>query len=234
MVVPTAYCINLDRCTNNWVQMKTSWEGIFNLHRVSAVKSGLFKCNGRTACRMSHISCLKTVSLRAEPYQIVLEDDVYPTEAFKRLWPAILSFLESGRTDWDFIVLDPVVEIEKPTLTVFTPELFTISASRMMGGVIYRTAFLKENIHTISRGNSPLDLTMTRNTQFRKLTPQHLVMRQRADKPSLTSGNRTTAYYDTFYDNTAAYLAAARTKTDHPHDSPAVESTELLSTSSAP
>lgn len=210
MALPVAHVINLDRCPDNWAQMQTTWSSIFNLQRVSAIDGRAYGYSGREACRMSHIVLLKKLSSRTEPFQIVLEDDVYPTGSFSTQWPAILKFLNSGRCDWDFIVLDPIVQYENPQLDVFTPELFTITGSRATGGIIYRTEFLKEHITTIAKARGAIDMSLTQNRAFRKLTPQQLLVRQHAGKPSLTSGTQDTTYYNDFYDNTEAYLAAAR------------------------
>ncbi len=193
--------------------MQSTWAGIFNLKRISAVDSKIHGIAGYEGCKLSHFNLMKELINREEPYQIVLEDDVYPTPAFKSIWPKLLLFLNSNRNDWDFIGLDPFVHFEKPSLEVFTPELFKVSAFRNMGGLIYRTAFIKEKLDSILSIESvdyPIDMTFTHSDKFIKLTPQYLIMRQRVDKISQISGNLYVACCNQYYDNTELYFEEAR------------------------
>ena len=211
MTLPTACVINLDRCPENWTRMQETWSGIFNLIRISAVDGRAHGIGGAQACKQSHFNLLQELVKREDLYQVVLEDDVYPTPAFNSLWPKIVEFLESGRNDWDFMGLDPFVHFEKPAIEIFTPELFKVGAFRSTGSLIYRTKFIKEKIDTILHlGPGPIDMTFTHSNKFIKLTPQYLMMRQRVDKISQTSGDQNVKFYNSYYDNTEEYFEAAR------------------------
>jgi hypothetical protein len=58
--------------------------------------------------------------------------------------------------------------------------------------------------------NYGVDMTYPHNPAYRKLTPRFLLVRQRADKGSTTSGSPQTEYYNKYYEDSADYLASAR------------------------
>jgi hypothetical protein len=208
-----AWVINLDRYPDNWTQMQQEWSSLFDLQRVSATDGQARGMSGRIACKHSHISLLLRLSQEDAPYHIVMEDDIFRLPDWEKHWPAIQTFLDSGRDDWDFISMDPVLGFDKPWLRPFTNELFEVQKFRATGFIIYNASFLKKHTSELLvcwRLQTSVDMTYPHNPSFRKLTPRFLLTRQRSDKCSTTSGSAVTDYYAKYYEDSAAHLAAAR------------------------
>jgi hypothetical protein len=70
------------------------------------------------------------------PYHIVIEDDVYRLPEWDTHWPAIRTFLESGRDDWDFITMDPVLGFDKPILKTYNESMFSVERFRATGFIM--------------------------------------------------------------------------------------------------
>lgn len=115
------YVINLERSQDRWEQIKISAEKFaIDLHRIDAVEgkhlssedlsdfdeAGFRRWHGKIAmpaeigCYFSHIRALEVIANSAEPYAVIVEDDVLFTPEFK-------PFLEKAMIlrGWDAIKL---------------------------------------------------------------------------------------------------------------------------------
>jgi GR25 family glycosyltransferase involved in LPS biosynthesis len=208
---PVAWVINLDRYPQNWARMQKDWGELFDLRRVSAIDGRAMGIQSIRAAKRSHLQvmaeCLKTDA----PYHIIMEDDVYPTRAWGDHWHTVEAFLQSGRADWDIITMDPLLGFEKSPLVPFTEGLFTVEKFRCMGFMIYNARFLKGKFIEILHTNHVLDLTMTHNLSYTKLTPMYQLVRQYTDKVSTLCTQGTIGFYERYFDETNDMLEKART-----------------------
>ena len=99
---PNAYCINLDRKRENYDGVCERFSKYLNLQRVSAVDAIEHNIRARckALCRSNELIFNRDHS---EPYVIILEDDVIPTEQFDAQWENIVGFItDTNNVDnWD-------------------------------------------------------------------------------------------------------------------------------------
>jgi len=67
-----ALCINLDNRPDRWEQCQKEWSAVFDLQRLSAVRTPE---RGSIGCRLSHAKAIRTMQETQEDFAIVLEDD---------------------------------------------------------------------------------------------------------------------------------------------------------------
>lgn len=210
-IIPKAYCINLDRHPQHFQDILRDWSDILDIERVSAVDAHARKISGRDALRTTTLNLLSKIVREhpQSPFAIVMEDDVYKTQHFDiSLWRKILDFVQSpsNASSWDMFTLDPLLTFDNVQLRPVYDFLFKISSFRSTGFMIYNVQFLKKHLHEISKCPGPLDMSMAYKPQYRKMTARVLMVRQRTDKGSSTSGNPTTAHYDKLWDQTEEIL----------------------------
>ncbi len=209
--IPKAYCINLDRHPQHFQDILRDWSDVLDIERVSAVDAQARKISGRDALRTTTFNLLSKIVREhpLSPFAIVMEDDVYKTQHFDiSLWRKILDFVQSPSNahSWDMISLDPLLTFDNVQLRPVYDFLFKISSFRSTGFMIYNISFLKKHLHEISKCPGPLDMSMAYKPQYRKMTARVLMVRQRTNKGSSTSGNPTTAHYDKLWDQTEEIL----------------------------
>lgn len=207
---PVAWVVNLDRCTENWARIQHDWKDTFDLQRVSAVDATIVRISGQAACRQSHLNLLRTLAAAPHaPYHIVMEDDVYKTAEWDILWPKLRQFLDEGRTDWDFIGLDPFLGFDSPTLQKFTDILVLSSAFRNTGFIIWNGLSLQKSISLLeSNTGGAIDMLICRHPAFTKLIPSTLMVRQYTNKASTISCDTDMSIYIKYYNDTVKILAA--------------------------
>jgi len=198
--LPKAYCINLDTQKKNIENIYNDWSKYLNIERVSA------ELGGRIGCRLSHIKLFERLKELDDPYFIVMEDDVYPTKNFnENIWNNILEFITNNNT-WDMITFDPLLHFDCKSIENFSDMFFKIDKFRSAGMIIYNGNFFKKNFNNIKKINTSLDVTMTHNKNFIKLTYKKLLVRQYTNKGSLTSNSSSTTCYDNFWNKTENLL----------------------------
>jgi GR25 family glycosyltransferase involved in LPS biosynthesis len=201
-----AYCINLDRKPENFAKVTKEFEGILDIERVSAIDGKEIGLYPKFALHKTQIRIFEKAVCSEEPYIIVIEDDIYKLPSFHDYWPKIVNFI-STNSEWDFISLDFFL-CDIPTLELYDI-FFKTSHFRAAGFMIYNTNFLKNNLEYI-KTVIPLDMTMTFNTDFVKLIPKHLIIRQYVDKVSETEDSD--CNYELLYKQTVDYLQSHRIK----------------------
>lgn len=208
---PTAFVINLDREKNKWNTIVRSFPEL-NLQRISAIDGTVKGVRGKYALLMTSLNLfsafLKDSNL---PYYMVLEDDIYKTEHWPVLWPAVVNFLLDNTTTWDILTLDPFLGFGSTISHLHNSTvMYQISSFRSMGFVIYSKQFVHRHLRGIidtlfqglrHGGVLPLDMSISNDTRFVKLTPQKLLVRQRVNKKSNTA-NKATPHYESYYERT--------------------------------
>ena len=142
------------------------------------------------------------------PYFIVIEDDIYQTSNFTdTIWNEILTFIniKDDNIKWDFITFDPILGLDKNNFSKYSNIFLKIDCFRSMGMVIYNGEFFKDNYKRIPV-YAPLDMTMTQNSEFIKLTYKKLLVRQYTDKSSTICEGMDTAHYDDYWNKTESIL----------------------------
>jgi hypothetical protein len=138
-----------------------------------------------------------------------MEDDVYTTKNFdKRLWDRIIWFAGS-QDGWDMISLDPVLGFDCHVANKYNGLFCSIQKFRMTGMIIYKTEFIRKNLEALTSFKGAIDMSITHNLAYRKLTPCKLIVRQYTDKPSTTPLASATTHYNKFWDETEKILLAA-------------------------
>lgn len=99
------YVINLDKSTDRWEKLQKTWNGVFDLERVSAVEAS----PGWIGCILSHVKAIEQAKARGDPYVLVWEDDCIPKSSrnprlIKTLWDEILPNLIKHTNKWDVII----------------------------------------------------------------------------------------------------------------------------------
>jgi len=214
---PVAYCINLDKKPDNIERIYKDWSKYLDIKRIPAmtgVRSNYLKA-GQVGCRLSHLKLFNDFLNLDAPYFIVMEDDVYQTSNFTdSIWNEILTFINTkdDSIKWDFITLDPFIcyENDKNNFTKYSDIFLKIDCFRSMGMIIYNGNFFKNNLLKLkvleASSIKPIDILLTFDTEFIKLTPTKLLVRQYTDKGSSTSGQNTTSDYNAHWDKTEKVL----------------------------
>jgi hypothetical protein len=200
-IKPIAYCINLNDKPTNIERIYKDWSKYLDIKRVSA------RTGGSNGCLLSHLTLFQQFANLDEPYFIVMEDDVYQTLNFSdAIWNKILTFINNkdNNIKWDFITFDPFIGLDKNNFTQYSDMFYKINCFRSMGMVIYNGYFFKNNYKKIPV-YAPLDMTMTHNNEFIKLTYKKLLVRQYTDKVS-TIFDGDTKHYDEYWDKTEYIL----------------------------
>lgn len=207
-MLPKAYCINLDKDDSKMRQIYKDWSHLLDIERFSAVKAS-DTITGREACAKSHQEVYRKIAKLNVPFCIIMEDDVYCTKNFdKRLWDRIIWF-SGTQSGWDMISLDPVLGFDCKVVTKFNGLFCTIEKFRGTGMIIYKTDFVRKHLNSLTNFKGAIDMTVTHNPSFIKLTPCKLIVRQYTDKPSATSLASGTTHYDRFWDETEKILLEA-------------------------
>lgn len=207
-----AIVINLDRRSDRWLHMKDEWGATFAIDRFSATDGKTENLSFENACRDSHIRVLlrlkKDAQISLAPFYIVMEDDVVKTQEFQSTWPSILSFVNNHDMYWDFIALDPILSHDRHNASrIEGTMMIKIEKFRSMGFLIYSRAFLLN--FEPPKVEKPLDMTLTRDLRYVKLTPNVLCVRQLTSINSNRVGKFTTIY-DLHYNNTVKILKRLR------------------------
>ena len=101
MILNEAFCINLDSRQDRWKSVcreAKSFPPSFKLHRFNAISNPK---EPRTGCAESHIALARMAKNMGMEYVLVLEDDVYFTEAPYEAFHLSLSNVPS---DWDILL----------------------------------------------------------------------------------------------------------------------------------
>ena len=182
-MLPKAYCINLDKDDSKMRQIYKDWSHLLDIERFSAIKAS-DTITGREACARSHKELYKKLAKLDSSYCIIMEDDVYTTKNFdKRLWDRIIWFAGS-QDGWDMISLDPVLGFDCHVANKYNGLFCSIQKFRMTGMIIYKTEFIRKNLEALTSFKGAIDMSITHNLAYRKLTPCKLIVRQYTDKPS--------------------------------------------------
>lgn len=207
-MLPLAYCINLDSSESNMRRIVKDWSHLLNVERFSAVAASTATAvDARAACAKSHKELFKKLALRSEPFGIIMEDDVYPTKNFdRRLWDRIIWFANTQK-GWDMIALDPILHFECKVVQKFNELFCSVNKFRSTGMILYSTEFVKRNLAFLTDFSGAIDMSVTHQESFLKLTPCKLIVRQYTDKPSSISKAATTTGYDKYWDKTEKILA---------------------------
>jgi hypothetical protein len=200
-----AIVINLDRRPENWTYMQKEWGTLFDLQRMSAVDAREHNIPPLMACTKSHIEAFKQLVLSPDPYVIIMEDDIYRTAAWDTFWPKITAFLEKNNAEWDFISLDPNMACDEIVFSSYNDFLVRVNRFRNTGFIIWKTSFLKQHLDEFTLLRASMDMVVTHDPRFTKLTPATLLVRQRTDRVSDITGN-IRSYYDNMYDKTATMI----------------------------
>jgi len=202
------FCINLDRCPENFKKIEDEFGDLFNIIRVPAIDGKINKISGVKALFRTNINLFNNIINNEQKYKylIVIEDDIYKYNDFDLQWPKINEFI-NNYTDWDFISLDFFLNFEKPKLEIYNDIFYKITASRMTGFMIYNINFLKKNIKYLeSLRMECLDVTMKFNKNFIQLIPKKLLIKQICDKISSTAMKNQNELYSSAYNSTEDYL----------------------------
>jgi len=207
-MLPKAFCINLDKDDSKMRQIYKDWSHLLDIERVSAVKAS-DTITSREACAKSHQEVFRKRAKLDLPFCIIMEDDVYTTKNFdKRLWDRIIWFAGS-QSEWDMISMDPVLGFDCKVANRYNGLFCSIAKFRSTGMIIYKTEFVRKNLGGLTNFKGAIDMSITHNADFMKLTPCKLIVRQYTDKPSATSLASGTKHYDRFWDETEKILLAA-------------------------
>lgn len=207
-MLPKAYCINLDKDDSKMRQIYKDWSHLLDIERFSAIKAS-DSITGREACAKSHQEIYRKIARSDLPFGIIMEDDVYTTKNFdRRLWDRIIWFAGS-QEDWDMISLDPILGFDCRIAYKYNGLFCSIEKFRGTGMIIYKTEFVRKNLAALTNFKGAIDMSITQNTAFVKLTPCKLIVRQYTDKPSATSLASATTHYDKFWDETEKILLKA-------------------------
>lgn len=207
-MLPKAYCINLDKDDSKMRQIYKDWSHLIDIERFSAIKAS-DSITGREACAKSHQELYRKIARLDLPFVIIMEDDVYTTKNFdKRLWDRIVWFAGS-QEGWDMISLDPILGFDCLIANKYNGLFCSIEKFRGTGMIIYKTDFVRKKLAELTNFKGAIDMSITQNTAYVKLTPCKLIVRQYTDKPSATSLASATTHYDKFWDETEKILLKA-------------------------
>lgn len=217
-VLPTAYCINLDREPWKFQNVRKEFNEVLHVVKVSAVDGKKLGISGREGLRRTNkILFRKFASPEYTlPYAIVLEDDIYKLPKFNEYWPNILNFIHEGGS-WDFITLDFHCQKENPVIRPYNSFLYTIKRSVANGFMIYNTNFIRNNLQYLLSINRNVDTCIKWYPEFAKqLIPKHLIVKQNVNKLSGTS-NCNTKRIDQMYEITEKFLRIHSNSKDAGH-----------------
>jgi GR25 family glycosyltransferase involved in LPS biosynthesis len=214
------YVINLDCQISEYSKFINVWDKYLNITRVSAIDSHNNDMNGKECCKKSHLDLMKISILNDkndDPFIIIMEDDVYPTECFDKYWYKIINFINNLKNNYDFIHLDIILnlDIKNNSLEEHNNFLYEYKKGRNAGFMIYNKKFLTKFINSDAFDNhymnlkQPLDYKqgLTFNINYKKLTCKELIVRQRTDKISTITNDRCyIQHYDEWYDKTNDYF----------------------------
>jgi len=216
-VLPTAYCINLDREPQKFEKIQKEFKGVLNVMKVSAIDGELHKIPGRIALRQTNkILFRKFASSNYKlPYAIVLEDDIYKLPQFHAYWPKIAEFINKGEK-WDFISLDFHCRMLEPVINPHNSFLYRIGKNLATGFMIYNTKFIRKNLRYLLSMNKNVDVYIKWIPRFRQLIPNQLLVKQNVNKLSKTA-NRNTRDYEQWYNVTRHFLRIHSNSKDADH-----------------
>jgi GR25 family glycosyltransferase involved in LPS biosynthesis len=122
-----AYVINLDKCTDRWEKIQKTWNGVFEVERISAVEAS----PGWIGCYLSHVKAIEEAKARGDPYVLVWEDDCIPKsgrnpKVIKALWDEVLPNFIKHKEKWDIVIggstaiyqAEPTLDTDLSTNTV--------------------------------------------------------------------------------------------------------------------
>jgi hypothetical protein len=164
-----AYCINLDRKIEKFLDIKKNFDDILNIERYTAIDGTLNNMSGAKALCKTNIDIINSDEINL-PYCIIIEDDIVKNEYFDLYWNDIVDFINNRDNVWDFIGIEYSLIYGKPKLEYYNNLFLKTENFRNTGFMIYNTSFLKKNINYISSLNN-LDMTITHNDKFIKLIP---------------------------------------------------------------
>jgi len=199
-----AFCINLDREPQRFEMIKKEFSGILFFTRVSAIDGKKEGITGWDALHQTNVKLFNELVLTDRPYYIICEDDIYKYVNFKHYWPKIVQFINNPSNVWDFISLDFILNVDKPSIEIYTDFLYKVGPSRATGFMIYNAKFVKNNLSYLTSAGC-LDMTMKHNPDFIKLIPHELIVKQVVNKLSETC-NKNTHFLEYNYDRTVAFL----------------------------
>jgi len=195
----------MDKRSDNWTYMQKEWGHIFDLQRMSAVDAQEHNIPPYAACRRSHIAAFRQAILSPHAYSIIMEDDIYKTAEWGAYWPKIREFLDNDGAEWDFISFDPNLACDEIVFSKYNSHLVKLDRFRNAGFIIYKNSFLRQYVDEFEKATQVLDMSVTHDPRFTKLTPATLLVRQRTDRVSDITGN-IRSYYVHMYDKTAAMI----------------------------
>ena len=175
-----AYCINLDRKIEKFLDIQKNFNDILNIERYTAIDGTLNNMSGAKALCKTNIEIFNKIINSDEinlPYCIIIEDDIVKSEYFDLYWNDIVDFINNRDNVWDFIGIEYSLIYGKPKLEYYNNLFLKTENFRNTGFMIYNTSFLKKNINYISRLNN-LDMTITHNDKFIKLIPKKQIIYQ--------------------------------------------------------
>lgn len=185
--------------------MQAVWRDTFELQRIPGIDGRARRITGEAALFQTYRNLFSQLITLSDLYHIVFEDDIVPTDAWASAWPELLAWIQENPTGWDFISLDPFLHFDSAQLMRFTPSLFVVSKFRNMGAMIYNADFLRRCQRDFTK--APLDMTMTHDMRYKKLTPTQLLIKQSGGASSIAAVD--VSHRDEFYRLTEGILAHA-------------------------
>jgi hypothetical protein len=208
-MLPIAWVLNLDKRPDRWVAMCEKWCDTFTLGRISAVDAKNRNLKPELCCKATHFLLLE--ELKKTPETIlwfpILEDDVFKTDNWDKMWPQIQTFLNSNDAqDWDYISFDPFLHFDAHGARSYGHGFVEIDKFRNTGMIIYSRRFIESFDYRKEETSGAIDMTFTHSPKWRKLTPNLLCVRQEPESISDING-QVNSHRQRFWDNTEKILA---------------------------
>ena len=186
-----AICLNLENKKKNYDFIQHEWKDYLNVERFKALS---------TATK-SHSAILSKIYQNRKKYKfpiVVMEDDVFRKNNFNKFWNQLFDF-----KNIDYITLDCFkLKISKKQ-PYKNKGFIKIEKHNSCGFIIYYSHFFNRfsNVEEmLGYINRPIDLSLTHNYKFIKLTPQKQICQQIVDKISTTrKGKKNTKIYQDYY-----------------------------------
>lgn len=171
-----AYCINLKHKQHNMNFIHKEWKNFLNVKRFIALNS----------CTASHKKILNNIWTNRENENfpvVVMEDDVFRKNSFTYYWNQLLDIKNA-----DYVTFDPIfVNFKHENIH---KDFFSLKSHRSTGFIVYYKKFFDrfKNTNELNKEvGKTIDMQLTYNIKFTKLTPIKQVCRQIVNKYSTTA-----------------------------------------------
>jgi GR25 family glycosyltransferase involved in LPS biosynthesis len=149
MTILAAYCINLDRRTDRWIECEDNYQsqglppGL--IQRWSACEDAE---HGALGCARSHFAALSNfLTHRYEPFCLIMEDDF----DFLRNWNSFaetFNGLLQNQLDWDVLLLAGTCTIAYPENSLGVARIFE---SQSASGYLLQRSYVPMVLHSFAR-----------------------------------------------------------------------------------